>query len=71
MSVLLTGWYEKEDHSHVMVNDETGASLNDIVCRMMKRDIDFGRYKMELELHLPNGVIKLVEKTVRRMVRNV
>jgi hypothetical protein len=71
MSVLLTGWYEKENHSHVMVNDESGESLNHIVCRMMNRDVDFGRYKMELELHLPNGEIKLVEKIVRRIVRDV
>ena len=68
MSVILTGWYEI-DTGAVMI-DETGENLNEIVCRLAERDEDFGHTDMELELHLPNGEIKLVEETVARMVQS-
>ena len=68
MSVILTGWYEV-DTGAVMI-DETGDNLNEIVCRLTERDEDFGHTDMELELHLPNGEIKLVEETVARMVQS-
>ena len=68
MSVILTGWYEVE--TGVVIVDETGENLNEIVCRLTERDEDFGHTDMELELHLPNGEIKLVEETVARMVQS-
>lgn len=66
MSVILTGWYEIE--TGVVMVDETGDNLNDIVCRLIERDQDFGHTDMELELHLPDGEIKCVEQMVHRMV---
>ena len=70
MSVVLTGWYETDEG--VVMLDETGANLNEIVVRLVQNDVEnFGHTDMELELHLPNGVVKLVEETVRRMVRDV
>ncbi len=67
-SVILTGWYET-DNGAVML-DETGSSLNEIVCRLQRRDSDFGHTDMELEVHLPDGTIKFVEDTVSRIVSN-
>ena len=65
-SVILTGWYET-DNGAVML-DETGSSLNEIVCRLQRRDSDFGHTDMELEVHLPDGTIKFAEDTVSRIV---
>jgi len=65
-SVILTGWYET-DNGAVML-DETGSSLNEIVCRLQRKDSDFGHTDMELEVHLPDGTIKFVEDTVSRIV---
>ena len=67
-SVILTGWYET-DNGAVML-DETGSSLNEIVCRLQRKDSDFGHTDMELEVHLPDGTIKFVEDTVSRIVSN-
>ena len=67
-SVILTGWYETDNGMELI--DETGSSLNEIVCRLQRRDSDFGHTDMELELHLPDGEIKLVEDTVSRIVSN-
>ena len=67
-SVILTGWYET-DNGAVML-DETGSSLNEIVCRLQRKDSDFGHTDMELEVHLPDGTIKFVEDTVSRFVSN-
>ena len=67
-SVILTGWYET-DNGAVML-DETGSSLNEIVCRLQRRDRDFGHTDMELEVNLPDGTIKFVEDTVSRIVTN-
>jgi hypothetical protein len=50
--------------------DETGSSLSEIVCRLQHMDSDFGHTDMELELHLPDGEIKLIEDTVSRIVSN-
>ena len=47
--------------------DETGSSLNEIVCRLQRMDSDFGHTDMELEVHLPDGTIKFVEDTVSRI----
>ena len=67
MSVILTGWYETEEGAVML--DETGANLNEIVCRLMENDVEnFGHTDMELELHLPDGEIKCVESLVQRMV---
>lgn len=67
MSVVLTGWYEVEEG--VVMLDETGANLNEIVVRLVQNDVEnFGHTDMELELHLPDGEIKCVESLVRRMV---
>ena len=69
MTVILTGWYEKECGAIVL--DETGESLSDIVARLIKRDPeDFGHTNMELELHLPSGEIRLVEDQVESMVKD-
>jgi len=68
-SVILTGWYET-DNGIVML-DETGSSLNEIVCRLQRRDSDFGHTDMELEVHLPDGTIKFAEDTVSRIVSNI
>ena len=67
-SVILTGWYET-DNGAVML-DETGSSLNEIVCRLQRKDSDFGHTDMELEVHLPDGTIKFAEDTVSRIVSN-
>ena len=67
-NVILTGWYET-DNGAVML-DETGSSLNEIVCRLQRMDSDFGHTDMELEVHLPDGTIKFVEDTVSRIVSN-
>ena len=67
-NVILTGWYET-DNGAVML-DETGSSLNEIVCRLQRKDIDFGHTDMELEVHLPDGTIKFAEDTVSRIVSN-
>jgi len=67
-NVILTGWYET-DNGAVML-DETGSSLNQIVCRLQRRDSDFGHTDMELEVHLPDGTIKFAEDTVSRIVSN-
>jgi hypothetical protein len=67
-SVILTGWYET-DNGAVML-DEAGSSLNEIVCRLQRRDSDFGHTDMELEVHLPDGTIKFAEDTVSRIVSN-
>jgi|TARA_A100001011_G_C14078403_1_gene743419 hypothetical protein len=67
-NVILTGWYET-DNGAVML-DETGSSLNEIVCRLQRRDSDFGHTDMELEVHLPDGTIKFAEDTVSRIVSN-
>ena len=67
-NVILTGWYET-DNGAVML-DETGSSLNEIVCRLQRRDSDFGNTDMELEVHLPDGTIKFAEDTVGRIVSN-
>ena len=67
-SVILTGWYEADNG--VVMLDETGSSLNEIVCRLQHRDSDFGHTDMELEVHLPDGTIKFVEDTVSRIVSN-
>lgn len=64
---ILTGWYETEN-GEVML-DESGSCLSDIVARLQRKDDDFGHTGMELELHLPNGKIKLIEETVARMVQ--
>lgn len=64
---ILTGWYETENGAVML--DESGRCLSDIVARLQLRDEDFGHTDMELELHLPNGKIKLIEETVARMVR--
>lgn len=69
MTVILTGWYEKECGAIIL--DETGGSLSDIVARLIKRDPeDFGHTDMELELHLPSGEIRLVEDQVESMVKD-
>jgi hypothetical protein len=69
VTVILTGWYEKECGAIVL--DETGESLSDIVARLIKRDPeDFGHTDMELELHLPSGEIRLVEDQVESMVKD-
>ena len=68
-SVILTGWYETDNGKAEMV-DETGSSLNEIVCRLQRIDSDFGHTDMELEVHLPDGTIKFVEDTVSRIVSN-
>ncbi len=67
-SVILTGWYETDNGMELI--DETGSSLNEIVCRLQRRDSDFGHTDMELEVHLPDGTIKFVEDTVSRIVSN-
>jgi len=67
-SVILTGWYETDNGMEMV--DETGSSLNEIVCRLQRRDSDFGHTDMELEVHLPDGTIKFVEDTVSRIVSN-
>ena len=67
-SVILTGWYETDNG--VVMLDETGSSLNEIVCRLQRRDSDFGHTNMELEVHLPDGTIKFAEDTVSRIVSN-
>ena len=67
-NVILTGWYET-DNGIVML-DETGSSLNEIVCRLQRKDSDFGHTDMELEVHLPDGTIKFAEDTVSRIVSN-
>jgi len=66
MTVILTGWYETE--TGVEMIDETGENLNEIVCRLIEHDQDFGHTDMELELHLPDGEIKCIEDLVQRMV---
>jgi len=69
VTVILTGWYEKECGAIIL--DETGESLSDIVARLIKRDPeDFGHTDMELELHLPSGEIRLVEDQVESMVKD-
>ena len=65
-SVILTGWYETDNG--VVMLDETGSSLNEIVCRLQSKDSDFGHTDMELEVHLPDGTIKFAEDTVSRIV---
>lgn len=65
---ILTGWYETENGAVML--DESGRCLSDIVARLQRRDEDFGHTDMELELHLPNGKIKLIEETVARMVQD-
>ena len=65
-SVILTGWYETDNG--VVMLDETGSSLNEIVCRLQRKDSDFGHTDMELEVHLPDGTIKFAEDTVSRIV---
>jgi len=67
-SVILTGWYETDNGMEMV--DETGSSLNEIVCRLQRRDSDFGHTDMELEVHLPDGTIKFAEDTVSRIVSN-
>ena len=67
-SVILTGWYETDNG--VVMLDETGSSLNEIVCRLQRKDSDFGHTDMELEVHLPDGTIKFAEDTVSRIVSN-
>ena len=67
-SVILTGWYAT-DNGAVML-DETGSSLNEIVCRLQRMDSAFGHTEMELEVHLPDGTIKFAENTVSRIVSN-
>ena len=66
--VILTGWYETDNG--VVMLDETGSSLNEIVCRLQRKDSDFGHTDMELEVHLPDGTIKFAEDTVSRIVSN-
>jgi hypothetical protein len=68
MTYILTGWYET-DNGAVML-DESGHCLADIVAQLQRVDEDFGHTDMELELHLPNGEIKLVEETVAKMVQS-
>ena len=68
-SVILTGWYETDNG--VVMLDETGSSLNEIVCRLQSKDSDFGHTDMELEVHLPDGTIKFAEDTVSRIVSNI
>jgi hypothetical protein len=68
MTCILTGWYEIENG--VVMLDENGDSLSDIVAQLQRNDEDFGHTDMELELHLPNGEIKLVEEIVARMVQS-
>ena len=68
-SVILTGWYEP--NTGIVMLDETGSSLNEIVCRLQRRDSDFGHTDMELEVHLPDGTIKFAEDTVSRIVSNI
>ena len=67
-SVILTGWYETDNGMEMV--DETGSSLNEIVCRLQRRDSDFGHTDMELEVHLPDGTIKFAADTVSRIVSN-
>lgn len=69
-SVILTGWYRPMGVKEPVMLDETGSSLNEIVDRLQCKDSDFGHTDMELELHLPDGEIKLVEDTVSRIVSN-
>jgi hypothetical protein len=67
MTYILTGWYETD--SGVTMLDESGHCLADIVAQLQRADEDFGHTDMELELHLPNGEIKEVEKLVAQMVQ--
>tara|TARA_R100000353_G_scaffold151967_1_gene110282 strand:- start:673 stop:897 length:225 start_codon:yes stop_codon:yes gene_type:complete len=69
-SVILTGWYYPMGAEKPVMLDETGSSLNEIVCRLQRMDSDFGHTDMELEVHLPDGTIKFVEDTVSRIVSN-
>ena len=69
-SVILTGWYRPMGVKEPVMLDETGSSLNEIVCRLQRMDSDFGHTDMELEVHLPDGTIKFVEDTVSRIVSN-
>ena len=68
MTYILTGWYETDNG--VVMLDESGHCLSDIVEQLQRVDEDFGHTDMELELHLPNGEIKTVEETVARMVQS-
>ena len=70
MTLCLTGWFETEEKSENFVDDCYGESLNEIVCTMQERYPDFGKsgYNLEVELHFPNGDVKLVEDTVKRIV---
>ena len=67
MTYILTGWYETDNG--VTMLDESGHCLADIVAQLQRADEDFGHTDMELELHLPNGEIKEVEKLVAQMVQ--
>lgn len=67
MTYILTGWYETDNG--VIMLDESGHCLAGIVAQLQRTDEDFGHTDMELELHLPNGEIKEVEKLVAQMVQ--
>jgi len=68
MSVVLSGWYEVEDGLNPI--DEQGENLNEIVCRLVSGDPDFGHTDMELELTFSDGHTKDVAQLVHRLVRD-
>ena len=68
MSVALCGWYEVENGLEPV--DQEGENLNEIVCRLVDEDPDFGHTDMELELTYQNGDTKDVTQLVHRLVRD-
>jgi len=68
MSVALCGWYEVENGLEPV--DQEGENLNEIVCRLVKEDPDFGHTDMELELTYANGDTKDVTSLVHRLIRD-
>ena len=68
MTYILTGWYETDNG--VVMLDESGHCLSDIVAQLQRVDEDFGHTDMGLELHLPYGEMKTSEETVARMVQS-
>ena len=68
MSVTLSGWYEVDNGLNTI--DETGENLNEVVCRLVERDTDFGHTDMELELIFEDGHTKDVTQLVHRLIRN-
>ena len=68
MPVTLSGWYEVDDGLSTV--DEIGENLNEIVCRLVDEDPDFGHTDMELELIFSDGHTKDVAQLVRRLVQD-